>query len=126
MFWGCDVCGKEKKGVRIIQAYGMDTYACPECRGWPDEDDEDESEGVAMQEQPTVEQFSATANAYAAAKNAVATAYGDICEMPRDWDDLPMGLRFVLIDLYYLGRKSAVQTLLTPEPLPKGGTGGRA
>jgi hypothetical protein len=35
----CDCCGKLKHGCVDIVAFGMDTHACPECRGVDDPDD---------------------------------------------------------------------------------------
>ena len=42
----CDVCQKmtKRKNIRTIQAYGMDTLACPACRGGEDEEDEVKNE----------------------------------------------------------------------------------
>lgn len=29
----CDCCGQMKEGVTFLIVYGLDTFACPECRG---------------------------------------------------------------------------------------------
>jgi hypothetical protein len=35
----CDCCGKMKAGCVDIVAYGLDTHACPQCRGLEGDDD---------------------------------------------------------------------------------------
>jgi hypothetical protein len=30
----CDCCGKMKAGCEDVVAYGLDTHACPQCRGY--------------------------------------------------------------------------------------------
>jgi hypothetical protein len=36
----CDCCGELKYGCIDVVAYGLDTHACPACRGHAEDDDE--------------------------------------------------------------------------------------
>jgi hypothetical protein len=29
----CEVCGRGPRGLRVVVIYGLDTFACHECRG---------------------------------------------------------------------------------------------